>query len=184
MLARHCLLFVVLVVCVYTDLSHRKIYNWSTLPAIFVGLLFNFVLGGLWEEGWSGANLGGSLIAVGVVLLIFGWPYLKGGIAAGDVKFMLAVAAIGGLRNFYIINALFYTALIGFLMAILALIWRGRLWAGLKGAFRFTFSIEAATSQAEGQKAPESKVTIPYGVAIAIGSLIAWYLVELPSQVL
>jgi Flp pilus assembly protein protease CpaA len=97
------------------------------------------------------------------------------------VKLMLAVAAIGGFHDYFIINALVYTALFGLLMAVLVLIWRGRLWAGVKGAVRFTFS--AGSLQAEGgsEKAPERRITVPYGVAVAIGSVVAWYLVELPA---
>lgn len=179
LLVRHCFLFAVLMICVYTELAHGKLYNWSTLPAAFAGLLINFALGGLWDGGWRGANLGTALIAMGLVLLIFGWPYMRGGISAGDLKLMVAVAAIGGLHNMFIVTALFYTALVGLLMAVLVLIWRGSLWAGVKGAFAFTF---VPKRKGAGQKAPESRITVPYGVAIAVGSVLAWYLVELPGS--
>ncbi len=68
MLARHCLLFAVLIVCVYTDLAYGKLHNWCTLPAIFAGLLINYVFGGLRDGGWLGTNLAGSALAVGIVL--------------------------------------------------------------------------------------------------------------------
>ena len=181
MLVRHCFLFAVLIICVYTDLAHGKVYNWCTLPGILAGLLINFVLGGLWDGGWTGANLGGSVVAVGFVALIVAWPYLRGGIAAGDVKLMLAVAAIGGFHAYFILNALVYTALLGLLMAVLVLIWRGRLWAGVKGAVRFTFSTGSSPAEEGSEKAPERRITVPYGVAVAIGSVVAWYVVELPA---
>ena len=143
----------------------------------------NLALGGLWDGGAWHSNLGGSALAMALVLLLFGWPYLKGGIAAGDVKLLLAVAAIGGLKGRFIFYALFYCALLGFLMTLLVLIWRGRLLAGIKGAIRFTFTLQrlevAKTGQEDGaEKRAATGITIPYGFAVAIGSVIAYYLVE------
>ena len=182
---RHCLLFAVLITCVYTDLARGKIYNWCTLTGMVCGLLVNFTVGGLYDGGPLGMNLAGSAIGMLVVLAVFAWPYVRGGIAAGDVKMMLAVGAIGGAHGFYVVYALFYSALIGALMAVLALIWRGKLWEGLKGAVRFTFTTGRANAAVEGdcegpQQPSASSVTIPYGFAIAIGSIIAWYIVALP----
>jgi len=178
-IVRHCLLFAVLILSVYTDVAHGKVYNWCTLPAILAGLLLNYVLGGVWDASWVGMNLGSSALAVGMVAAVFAWPYLKGGIAAGDVKLMLAVAAIGGFHNVFIAYALFYAGLIGALMAVLAFIWRGKLREGLAGALRFTFTTKRLETPPEGTESPPSRITVPYGVAIALGSVIAWYQVEL-----
>ena len=184
-LARHCLLFALVIVAVYTDLARGRIYNWCTLGALYVGLLLNFVLGGLWGgTPWS-ASLGASAVAIALVLLVCAWPYLKGGIAGGDVKLMLAVAAIGGMKGGFIAYALFFCSLIGALMALLALIWRGWLLEGLRGAARFTFTLQrldAPRTQDTGDaQRPAARITIPYGVAVACGSVIAWYLVEVAS---
>ena len=91
MLAKHCILFALLIACVYTDLARGKIYNWCTVPGIVVALGLNLLIGGLWRGGLTGANLGSAAIAVAVVALIFAWPYLKGGIAAGG-GFEIALA--------------------------------------------------------------------------------------------
>ncbi|MFW6456686.1 MAG: A24 family peptidase [Planctomycetota bacterium] len=181
MVFRHCLLFVLLTVTVYTDMAEGKIYNWCTIPALAVGLGTNYVLGGLLEGGVTGTNLLSSLIALGIVAVLFGWPYIRGGIAAGDVKFMLAVAAIGGLHNFYTAYALLYSALIGALMALLVFIWRGELRSGLGKAIRFTFSTGRIEEMGDDEEEKDAPITIPYGCAIAIGSIIAWYIVELPA---
>ena len=179
MVVRHCVLFAVLIISVYSDLVRGKIYNWCVLPGLFLGLLLNALLGGFWAGHLSGANLGSSALAILLVLIVFLWPYLKGGIAAGDVKLMLAVAGIGGLHNYFILYALLYTAFIGALMALSVLIWRGRLRAGLKGTARFLFSAGPRSSEAEGeQKTPP--ITVPYGLAISFGSILAWFIVEVP----
>jgi len=180
LLARHCLLLTLLVISLYTDLARGRLYNFISLPALFVGLLLNYVLGGLWEGGASGANLGGSLLAVAVAGGIFLWPYLKGGIGAGDVKLICAVGAVGGFYNLYLLFALVYSAIIGALMAVLVLIWRRKLWEGLKGSVRFVFSLKRVDKGQDSSKeeAP-GRITVPYGSAIAIGSTIAWFVVEL-----
>ena len=176
---RHCLLFILLITCVYTDVARGKIYNWCTLPAIGLGLGTNYVIGGLVDGGLSGANLISALVAVALVAVLFGWPYLRGGIAAGDVKLILAVAAIGGMHEFFTAYALLYSALVGALMAVLVFIWHGELWKGLKKGLRFTFSV-GRIGEGKEEEAP-ARITVPYGCAIAIGSIIAWYLVELPA---
>ncbi len=190
MIVRHCLLFALLIVCVYTDLARGKIYNWCTLGAMFAGLLVNYVLGGLLDGGWLGVNLGNSALGLMVAAVVFAWPYLRGGIAGGDVKLMLAVGAIGGLHNFFVVYALLYSALIGALMAVVVLIWRGRLREGLKGAVRFTLSTGRASGgeparhrdpQQADREASPSGVTVPYGFAISIGSVVAWYVTMLPA---
>lgn len=181
MLFRHCLLFVLLIVTVYTDVAEGKIYNWCTIPAFALGLGTNYVLGGFMEGGLSGANLLSSLVAIVIVAILFGWPYLRGGIAAGDVKLMLAVAAVGGMHNLYTPYALLYSALVGALMALLVFIWRGELRKGVGNALRFTFSTGSISDlNDEDDEEESSPITIPYGCAIAIGSIIAWYIVELP----
>ena len=124
LVARHCLLFAVVIVAVYTDISRGKIYNWCTLPGIVLGLMVSGAIGGVWAVGFRQASLGGSALAVVIVLVVFAWPYLKGGVAAGDVKLMLAVAAIGGMRRGFVLYALFCTAVIGAAMALLVMLWR------------------------------------------------------------
>ncbi len=179
---RHCLLFVLLTVTVYTDIAEGKIYNWCTIPAFALGLGTNYVLGGVMEGGLSGANLLSSLIALAIVTVLFGWPYIRGGIAAGDVKLMLAVAAIGGMHNLYTPYALLYSALVGALMAILVFIWRGELRRGVGNALRFTFSTGNISELNDETEEEETQpITIPYGFAISVGSIIAWYIVELPG---
>ena len=183
-LVRHLLLFAVLIIAVYTDLARGRIYNWCTIGGLVAGLLISYALGGFWDLGLGGPNLVGALLGAAVALLVFAWPYFKGGIAAGDVKLMAAVGAIGGLQHGYIAYALFYCSLVGAVMALLALIWRGRLLSGVKGALRFAFTLErisAGSGEPQGDGSDKTrKIAVPYGFAIAIGSIIAYYLVEVP----
>ncbi len=177
--ARHILLAILLVVCAYTDLARGKIYNLTTFPAIVLGLLIGYVAGGVHAGGLDGISLVSSLTAMGIVVVLFGWPYLRGGIAAGDVKLMLAVAAIGAMNNYFTIYALLYSTLIGAFMAVMLFIWKGRLKEGLKTTARFAVSIGHVRGEDAKKAGRTTGLTIPYGSAIAIGTIIAWYVVEI-----
>ena len=178
-LARHVVLAILLIACAYTDLARGKIYNMATFPAILAGLFLGYVIGGVHEGGLTGVSLSSSLAAMGLVAVLFGWPYLRGGIAAGDVKLMLAVAAVGALNGFFVVYALLYSTLIGAFMAVLLFIWKGRLAEGIKSAARFALSSGHVSGEdAEGMH-KTTGLTIPYGSAIAIGTMIAWFIVEL-----
>ncbi len=177
--ARHILLAILLVICAYTDIARGKIYNLVTFPAILSGLFIGYVAGGAYDGGLSGLSLASSLAAMGIVLALFAWPYLRGGIAAGDVKLMLAVAAIGALNNYFIIYALLYSTLIGAFMAVMLFIWKGRLKEGLKTTARFALSTGHVKGKDAGKASATTGLAIPYGSAIAIGTFIAWYIVEI-----
>ncbi len=178
-IARHCLLLVLLVICAYTDIAHGKIYNVVTFPAILGGLFIAYVAGGVYEGGISGVSLASSMAAIGVVVVLFAWPYLRGGIAAGDVKLMLAVAAVGTLNSYFTVYALLYSTLIGAFMAVMLFIWKGRLREGLKAAVRFAVSAGRVGAEDAARARRTTGLTIPYGSAIAVGTTIAWFVIEL-----
>jgi len=137
LLARHCVLFALLIAAATTDLTQGKVYNWCTFPGVFL---------------------------------------------AGDVKLITAVGALGGMQKGYVVYALFYSAIVGALISVAVLLWNRRLWQGLKGSLRFMASLAPRRRSGEGGEKAEGclDLTIPYGAAIAIGSMVAWFVVELP----
>ena len=96
------------------DLAWRRIPNYLTLGGAVAGL--GFQLGG---RGWPGLldGLGGAVLGFSLLL----WPYLKGGMGAGDVKGLAALGTWLGLEGtFYLF---FYMGLSGGLIIIAVLIW-------------------------------------------------------------
>lgn len=164
---RFLFLFLLLVGAAYTDIAHRKIYNWMTFPAIGVGFLLATV----------DAMLAGHLkpfipCTVGFVVgLIFLIPYFLGWVSGGDVKLMAAIGALQGppLDTSFIFHVIFFTALVGCCMALVLLIWEGRLLSGLIGSVRLLFHPKSQ------QVATEAHGTIPYGVAMVAGTI--WTLI-------
>ena len=159
-------LFILLTITAYTDLAHHKIHNWLTLPMIIVGFTLHAAIGGFPE-------LTNSLLGFFIGVGIFSVAYFVGGVGGGDVKLIAAIGALGGYV--FVIWAIFYSALIGGLMALLVLIWKGKLSFGIKqtaSLFARVFTGKQNNIKTGGENFQE----IPYGFAIALGTF--WVLMD------
>lgn len=160
------LLFVLLLVAAVTDLRARKVYNSVTVPAMLLGFLLAGLRGGppllLEHFMW------GFLPAVA----IFGLVVWSRGMGGGDMKLMAAVGAIKGFP--FTLEAMFWSSLIGAAMALGLLAWNGSFWRGLRRSLGAFLSMRSAAPDE-----PLLKTQIPYGVAISIGTLLQWFMVEL-----
>ncbi len=130
----------------WRDLRSRRIPNSLTLPALLIGIVGHGLADGL---PGAGSALAGAAVG-GVVLGLF---YLLGGMGAGDVKLMAAVGALLGWP--LAVAALLCTAIAG---GVLALVWVICRW------------LASGRRTARGG-ASLRKIRLPYGVAIAAGTL-------------
>ena len=145
----------VLVAVVY-DYKWRRIPNLITFPTMCLALTMHAI-----HAGWNGLYFSfWGMIVGGGVFLIF---YLIGGIGAGDVKLMGSVGAFLGADK--IITVLILTGLIGGLMAI----YKIAINYSIKNIFPF---IERLQKNNFNKKLVPLEDTIPYGIAIAVGTLI------------
>ncbi len=176
-----CVLLLTLGVALYTDLTRGKVYDWLTVPAIGLGLLVNFFAGGVDTAqgnrlaGFLGQPFMASLAGLALALGIFGLAYLLHMLGGGDVKLLAAVGALMGWRFF--LEAAILTACVGAVIAVGVLIWRGRLIEGLKSSLLALVAPRRFTRRQ--QSAPPGAaemITIPYSVAIVIGTVAAWLL--------
>lgn len=94
---------VIAAIAAYTDFRRRKIHNWLTFPAAAAGLVAGLALGG-WQGGLD------SLLGAFAGLLLLGWMFPLGIMGAGDVKFLMALGAWGG------VHYALYTAVLGVLV--------------------------------------------------------------------
>lgn len=163
------LLIILVLFAVYTDIRYRKIHNALTFPAVLYGLAISFFYG---PEVFT-ASLKGFGLGL-VCLLPF---FLLGGIGGGDVKLLAAIGAVGGYP--FILRAIVYMAFLGGVMAFLALVWKksaresiGDL-SGLVMTLAIFFKHPAASPDPPDG---DMKLTIPYGVAIGAGSLMAVFI--------
>jgi len=163
-------LFLVLVVCLYTDLKERKIYNKVVFPAAGAGLVIHLTC-----DGFTGLQFSIKGLCLG--FLLFFLPYLLGGLGAGDVKLLGAVGALKG--PLFVFYAALGTALVGGLIAVGVLVWKRRLLETLKRlaiAFFLVFVGKRRTAQGAFlllDRSPYSSY-LPYGAAIFLGTLLAY----------
>ena len=147
-------------VAVYTDLRRRLIYNWLTFPATLVGIVLGFVFDGM---GGGLQALGGAVVAA----ILFGLFGLLGWMKFGDVKLMIAVGAF--TRFPLVLWAIAYTAIVGGLIGVGYAIYRRRFGEVVGNLGR------AAVNKIRRGDQPAlrdlSQLTLPYGVAIAIGAV-------------
>jgi Flp pilus assembly protein protease CpaA len=147
-------------VAVYTDLRRRLIYNWLTLPATLVGVVLGFVVDGV----PGGLNAIGGAVIAAIVFGVFG---LLGWMKFGDVKLMIAVGAF--TRFPLVLWAIAYTAIVGGVIGVGYSIYRRRLGEVMGNLGR------AAVNKVRRGDQPAlrdlSQLTVPYGVAIAVGAL-------------
>jgi prepilin peptidase CpaA len=148
-------LVVLFFVVMYTDFRWLRIPNVITYPAMLVGLAFGAI------EGIPGALFASGLVdhvAALVLAFVIAYPfYAAGGLKAGDAKLLMAIGAVRG-TNFLFVSAA-YGAIIGGIIAI-GFIATRRLLRPAGGA-------EVPTV------AGLMKKSIPYGIALGLGGLLA-----------
>lgn len=173
-------LAVTLIVAAVTDVRTGKIYNWTTYPAVLLGLLGHAVLGGLWglpanANDASLPPLGGAIGLFGALLGLLvgfgplGLAWLAGGIGGGDAKIMAAVGALVGWR--FALTALLYGLGVAVLMAVVIMLRRkvARDTLGRIGRFVWLWLLKTRPQS----PATETSPTLPFGFALCIGSAIA-----------
>ena len=156
----------VLVICSFTDLLYRKIYNLVLIPALLVALGYNAHL-----NGWMGLGISLLGLIVGILILII--PFAKGGMGAGDVKLLGFIGALKGPE--FVLYAAIGMGLAGGIIALF--LWSYRfgfkdtivgivkgIWVMFKSGFTlFHFRLH------------NEKIMMPYGLAIALGTVGAWW---------
>lgn len=146
------------------DYRSRVIPNLITFTAMAAGLALHGA-----QAGWSGLWFSfQGLVLGGAMLLVF---YLLGGMGAGDVKLLASVGALLGAEKVF--AAFFLTVIAGGLMAGVQLIQMysfRNIVSQIKNVGR-GFSYQKYFCLDDKLETP-MKNTLPYGVAIAIGTLI------------
>jgi prepilin peptidase CpaA len=162
-------LAVALVISVVTDLMSRRILDLVTFPTVAIALGLR-----AWFEGVGDLDKGvlsGLIGAVGAFALFALLAWRGRGFGWGDVKLMAAVGACLGYP--LVMAALVFISLVGFVQALITLIWQGAVWETLFAAGeRLGRFLKLKPRAATGTASPR---TIPYGVAIALGSFWAMW---------
>ena len=154
------------VAAAWVDWREQRIPNRLVIAGLALGLAGQVALG-----GWMGllAALGG--VAVGIVLML---PfYVIGGMGAGDVKLMGMVGAFLGPAG--ALSATFLTFLAGGVLAVGVALRRRTLGRALGNTRTMLVgSLLSAATLGKAELAPPvaSAGKLPYGVAIAVGTML------------
>jgi prepilin peptidase CpaA len=160
-------LVAILVVAAVIDLRERRIPNALTVGALMIALALRGSIG-------AGAVVDGLLGAVLALVLLLPL-FALGGVGGGDAKLLVAVGAFLGRSDFFV--ALLAIAVAGGVLALAYAARRGVILPALlntKGLLLYVFTL--GRSGERTTLATQGAVSIPYGLAIAAGTLFAlWY---------
>ncbi len=157
-------------IAVGTDLAWGKIYNWLTLPVLFLGVAVSGM-----ESGFGGFLSSLSGVAVAFIILI---PlFLPRWLGAGDVKFMMAIGAWVGISD--ISQAIAIGFSVGAIFSVIALVSKNRLTLFLTKIYVFLISLMSRGMKIEFPEFTE-KTKIPFSMPLSIG--VIWTLMAHPLK--
>jgi prepilin peptidase CpaA len=162
------LLVVVLVVASWTDITTRRIPNWLTVSAIVAGLAVRASMGLV--------PLGGGALGLAVACLL-GLPFFAMGVlGGGDAKLLMAVGAFMGPVD--MLRASLVIAVVGGVVALIEAARRRVLVPTLTSCGLLIMSWVTLGRRGRGPGSLAvggARLAVPYGVAIAAGSLLWWF---------
>jgi prepilin peptidase CpaA len=151
-----------------SDLRTRRIPNWLTMGGLAAALVLRAATGvHPLLDGLAGAGLGFGL---GILLMVLG------ALGGGDGKLLVSVGAFFGLKPF--VGALLLIGLLGGLLGIIEAIRQGVILPSLYnagGMLRRWATFGRRGNPVRTLDSPGA-VKIPYGVAIALGAVVWWFL--------
>ena len=154
---------VVAMIAGITDWRSRRIPNWLTAPSLAIGIAVN-----TWLQGWAGTKA--SLLGAGLGLLLLLPFVLIRSLGAGDWKLVGALGAFLGPQA--LLTVLFAALLVAGAMALILVIWKGRLIRTLRNmgcmlAAFVTFHLPGKELTLDDPQAAK----VPFGVAVAVAVL-------------
>ena len=152
------------IVITYYDVRYRRIPNPFVIATLISGLAMNITFGGV-----NGAMSSAAGCGLGFILMFL--LHVFGAMGAGDVKLFAAICSVTGAP--LVLPTFVIVVLTGGLLALVSIL--------RSGAFRTTMHrvLQILVGLLPGWQMPRFAVpadrthTIPYGVAITIGSIIS-----------
>lgn len=158
------LLLSLAVAITYYDVRYRRIPNAVVLTTLVCGLVISTFTGGL--AGLVN-GLGGFALAFGLSIFL----HFLGAMGAGDVKLFAAIGSVIGVH--LVLPAFGLIALIGGVIAIFTVIRARAGWTTMHGVLSLLISFLPGWKMLRSQVSQDRRLTVPYGVAITLGSLIS-----------
>jgi prepilin peptidase CpaA len=158
------LLIPLAVVITYYDVRYRRIPNAFVLAAFSGGVLMNAILGGL-QGVYS--SITGCALAFFLMFML----HIFGAMGAGDVKLFAAIGAVTGAQ--LVVPTFIVVVLTGGLLAVVSIIRAGILMTTMQRVLQILVGMLPGWQMPKFTVPLDRKHTIPYGVAITMGSIIS-----------
>ncbi len=151
-------------IVIYYDVRFRRIPNLVVVSALVAGLCINTSFLGF--EGALSSVKGLGLAFVPMFLM-----HIFGALGAGDVKLFAAVGAVVGVA--LVPMTFVVVVMLGAALAVYSMIRAGTVFSTLHGVLRIFVGILPGWEMPRFAMPPDRRHTIPYGVAIMLGSVIS-----------
>lgn len=148
----------------YYDVRYRRIPNAFVLAALAAGLAMNAIFGGM---AGVAASLGGCALAFILMFML----HIFGAMGAGDVKLFAAIGAVTGAQ--LVVPTFLVVALTGGLLAVVSIIRAGTVMTTLHRVLQIFVGMLPGWQMPKFAVPADRTHTIPYGVAITLGSIIS-----------
>lgn len=161
----HILLLIPLAIIIaYYDVRYRRIPNAFVLATLAGGLAINLIFAGM---GGVLTSLGGCALAFLPLFVM----HIFGGMGAGDVKLFAAIGSVVGTS--LVLPTLLIVVLTGGVLAVYSMIRNGTVRATMQRVLMILVGLLPGWQMPRFAVPADRRHTIPYGVAIMIGSLIS-----------
>jgi len=158
------LLMPLAVIVIYYDVRYRRIPNLVVVAALVAGLCINTSFLGL-------PGTIASLKGLGLAFLPMFLMHIFGAMGAGDVKLFAAVGAVVGVA--LVPMTFVVVVMLGAALAVYSMLRSGTVFSTLHGVLRIFVGVLPGWEMPRFAMPPDRSHTIPYGVAIMLGSVIS-----------
>ena len=152
------------VLIIYHDVRYRRIPNAFVLATLISGLTLNFIMGGL-QGGLYSA--GGCVLAFILMFML----HVFGAMGAGDVKLFAAVGSVLGAQ--LVLPTFVVVVLTGGVLALVSVLRSGVFTTTMHRVLQILVGLLPGWQMPKFSVPADRRLTIPYGVAITIGAIIA-----------
>lgn len=148
----------------YYDVRYRRIPNAFVLATLVGGVAIHSITGGL-------SGLYGSLSGCALAFALMFMLHIFGAMGAGDVKLFAAIGAVTGAS--LVLPTFLVVILTGGLLAIVSIIRAGVFVSTMQRVLQILVGLLPGWEMPRFNVPSDRTHTIPYGVAITIGSIIS-----------
>ena len=158
------LLLPLAIVIAYYDVRYRRIPNAFVLATLIGGIAINAIFG-----GFSGvaSSVGGCVLAFVLMFML----HIFGAMGAGDVKLFAAIGAVTGSQM--VIPTFVVVILTGGLLAVVSMVRSGMVKTTMHRVLQILVGMLPGWQMPKFAVPTDRRHTIPYGVAITMGSIIS-----------